>query len=55
MVHGKLEVLLVSAKGLEDTDFLSKHSLIFFRILFFSAGSQKFLPFVLGCSWCSAL
>lgn len=24
MVHGKLEVLLVSAKGLEDTDFLSK-------------------------------
>jgi hypothetical protein len=24
MVYGKLEVLLVSAKGLEDTDFLSK-------------------------------
>jgi hypothetical protein len=24
MVHGKLEVLLVSAKGLEDNDFLSK-------------------------------
>ncbi|RCV14852.1 hypothetical protein SEVIR_3G013100v4 [Setaria viridis] len=23
MVHGKLEVLLVSAKGLEDTDFLN--------------------------------
>jgi hypothetical protein len=26
MVYGKLEVLLVSAKGLEDTDFLSKGS-----------------------------
>ena len=36
MVHGKLEVLLVSAKGLEDTDFLSKPPLPLSFIFFFS-------------------
>jgi len=29
MPHGTLEVVLVSAKGLEDADFLSKLSIIF--------------------------
>jgi hypothetical protein len=34
MVHGQLEVLLIGAKGLEDTDFLSKTlSSSFFRAL----------------------
>ena len=36
MVHGELEVLLVSAKGLEDTDFLSKPPLPLSFIFFFS-------------------
>lgn len=40
MVHGKLEVLLVCAKGLEDTDFLSKPSSSS------SSSDRSFLPFL---------
>lgn len=36
MPHGTLDVVLVSAKGLEDTDFLSKFSLITALNLLFS-------------------
>jgi hypothetical protein len=38
MVHGKLEVLLVSAKGLEDTDFLFHFLLLQIAKLSFPLG-----------------
>jgi len=46
MVHGKLEVLLVSAKGLEDTDFLSKPLPLSF--IFFFSRSRNFLSLLVA-------
>lgn len=44
MVHGTLEVLLVGAKGLENTDYLCTHRLIILSFFLLFVQSARDLP-----------